>query len=313
MKGIDLSEAFYRAHGAPMLHDLFPEIEELVAVALAGSGSECLGYDDSFSRDHDFEPGFCLFLPGEDVVDRKTAFALERAYAKLPEEFMGFKRSKISPVGGNRHGVIRMSDFFADKTGMPNGELSLKDWFFVPEESLLEATNGKVFRDDLGAFSDIRKRLAYFPEDVRLKKLAGHLLLMGQAGQYNYARSALRGETAAAQLSVIEFVKSTVRVLFLLNRKYMPYYKWIFRALAELPRLSHFSKALEHLISSGNSEAEFKIKQKMIGEICDGVVQELRALNLSDFSGAELEGHAYAVNARIENADIRTRHILYAI
>ena len=48
---------------------------------------------------------------------------LERAYAKLPKEFMGFKRSSLDPVGGNRHGVIRMSEFFVEKTGLRKTEL----------------------------------------------------------------------------------------------------------------------------------------------------------------------------------------------
>ena len=83
-----------------------------LAAGLVGAGSECLGFDDEISTDHDFEPGFCLFLPGEDVVDRRTAFLLERAYAKLPKQFLGFERSLIAPVGGSRHGVIRTADFF---------------------------------------------------------------------------------------------------------------------------------------------------------------------------------------------------------
>ena len=65
MNGLELSRAFYEEHGAPLLHEQFPEAEGLIAVGLIGSGSECLGFDDEVSRDHDFEPGFCLLLPEE--------------------------------------------------------------------------------------------------------------------------------------------------------------------------------------------------------------------------------------------------------
>ena len=78
MNGLELSRAFYEEHGKPMLEEQFPQLLPLLAVGLFGSGSECFGYDDETSRDHDFEPGFCLFLPDESVVDRRTAFLLER-------------------------------------------------------------------------------------------------------------------------------------------------------------------------------------------------------------------------------------------
>ena len=81
MKGLELSEKFYIEYGEPMLHNLFPEIEQHIAVGLLGSGSECFGFDDNISTDHDFEPGFCLLLPDEDIIDRGVAFALERAYS----------------------------------------------------------------------------------------------------------------------------------------------------------------------------------------------------------------------------------------
>jgi len=116
-KGLELSERFYRAYGEPMLREQFPELMPRIAVGLAGAGSECFGYDDELSQVHDFEAGFCLFLPDETLVDRKTEFALERAYAKLPREFEGVARAPLSPVGGNRHGVIRISDFLKQKTG----------------------------------------------------------------------------------------------------------------------------------------------------------------------------------------------------
>ena len=313
MKGLELSERFYLEYGEPMLKEKFPELMPLVAVGLAGSGSECLGYDDETSRDHDFEPGFCIFLPDESVLDRRSEFLLERAYSKLPMEFMGYKRSLLKPVGGNRHGVIRMSDFFAAKTGNARGELSLRDWFFLPEQSLLEATNGKIFYDGLGEFTAIRESLSYMPKDVRLKKLAGNLLVMGQAGQYNYSRCALRGEGGAAQLALAEFVKSALSVIFLINKKYLPYYKWSFLALSELPILAELHGALEYLISSGNCEAEIEKKQALVESTCTAIANALLCEGLSEVSGNDMERHAYAVNKRISDSDIRNLHILYAV
>lgn len=313
MKGIELSELFYREYGEPMLKERFAEYLPFIAVGLTGCGSERFGYDDCISCDHDFEAGFCVFLPDESLVSRKTEFALERAYSKLPCEFMGVKRAQISAVGGNRYGIMRISDFLLEKTGSPDGELSLKQWLFTPEQSLAEATNGKIFYDGLGDLSKIRKTLEYMPEDVRLKKLAGELLMMGQSGQYNYLRCVARGESGAAQLAVIQFVSSAMHVIFLLNKKYMPYYKWSFRALRELDKLSELSFDLEYLISSGNSECEVAQKQIKIERISTEIIKMLLEQGISDFCENELEGHAYAVNSKISDAELRNMHILSAV
>lgn len=313
MKGLELAEKFYNEYGKKMLDENFSHIKEYLAVGLVGSGSECFGFDDEISHDHDFEPGFCIFLPDENLVSSKDKFELEKAYSKLPKEFEGFKRNELSPVGGNRHGVVRISDFFENKTGSKNGDIHNKDWFFISEQFLLEATNGKIFCDNLGLITEIRENLKYLPEDVRLKKLAGNILVMAQAGQYNYKRCVLREETAAAQLAVIEFVNATLKVIFLLNKKYIPYYKWSFHALKELPKMSQFYYELEYLISSSNTEKEAKLKEEIIEKISTSVIEELKFQKLTNSTSYNFESHAYSVNDKIDDSEIRNLNIMYAV
>ena len=313
MKGLELARAYYKEYGEPMLREKFPELLPLLAAGLAGSGSECWGFDDEISRDHDFEPGFCLFLPGEEIVDRKAAFALERAYAALPREFMGLRRSLVSPVGGARHGVIRTADFMRDKVGAPDGELSLSQWLYLPDYSLAEAVNGEIFMDGYGEVTAIRGRLRHRPEDVRLKKLAGNLLLMAQSGQYNYRRCLAHGETGAAQLAVSEFVKSTMAAVFLLNREYQPYYKWSFRAMRALPKLSLTAELLEYLLTTDNEPETSAEKSRVIEGIAEDLIAELRAQGLTQADCADLEKHAYSVNDRVADGQIRNMHVLAAV
>ena len=277
MNGLELSRAFYEQYGAPLLHEQFPETEKLVAVSLIGSGSECLGFDDEVSQDHDFEPGFCLLLPDEAAVDRRTAFLLERAYAKLPKEFMRFRRSALAPVGGARHGVLRTADFFQEKVGAPDGVLTLDQWLKIPQQSLLEATGGEIFRDDLGEVTAIRAALSRMPEDVRKKRLAGQLLLMAQAGAY------------------------------------APYYKWSFRALRRLDKLSLTAETLEYLLTTGNDGELAESKYDMIESTAADVIDELQNQGLTKAICGDLEKHAYSVNDGIGDGDVRNLHILYAI
>ena len=313
MKGLDLSQAFYEAYGKPMLEEQFPHLLPLLAVGLFGSGSECFGYDDSVSRDHDFEPGFCIFLPNESLVDRQSEFQLERAYARLPASFMGFSRSGVAPVGGPRHGVLRTGEFFLKTAGTENGELTLPQWLTVPGQALAEATNGRLFSDNLGEVSRIRKALSSFPEGVRLKRLAGSLLLMAQSGQYNYLRCLDHGESGAAQLAVTEFVNRCISVIFLLNRRYQLYYKWVFRAMRELPLLSDLAVPLEFLLSSGNTPETVVEKAALIEELAGRIAAQLRSEGLSSLPGAELERLAYDVNSHIKDPELRNLNILAAV
>jgi len=313
MKGLEIARRFYEEVGAPLLREQFADLLPYLAVGLMGSGSECDGFDDDISRDHDFEPGFCLLLPGEEVVDRRAAFRLERAYAKLPREYGGLSRSPLSPVGGNRHGVIRTGDFFEQKTGSRDGQLTLGQWFTLPEYALREATNGALFTDPYGEVTRIRETLQYLPEDVRRKKLAGHLLLMGQAGQYNYPRCLHRGDTGAAQLAMVEFVRSALHAIFLLERTYLPYYKWQFHALQELPTLAGLAGHLEHLLSSGNRPEEAADKQAAMEIITAAITAEVAAQGLASQPDTTLERLAYTVNDHIVDPLVRNQHILAGV
>ena len=313
MNGLELSKAYYKEYGEPMLKEQFPELLPFLAVGLCGAGSECFGFDDGASRDHDFEPGFCIFLPGEDIVDRRSAFLLERAYAKLPKEFRGVSRSLMQPVGGARRGVIRIGEFFTEKVGAADGVLTLGQWLTLPGQALAEATNGELWLDDFGLVSGIREKLRFYPEDILRKKLAGHLLLAAQAGQYNYRRCLAHGEPAAAQLAAFEFVKNAMAAIFLLNDTYIPYYKWSFRALRALPKLAIKAELFEYLISTGNGEDTAEEKYDVTDGICADLIDELVDRGLTKANCGDLEKHAYSVNDGIADGEIRNMHVLAGV
>lgn len=70
-----------------MIHTQFPEYEDRIAVGLAGHGSECFGFDDDLSKDHDFGPAVCLWLTDDDYDSIGERLAAE--YDKLPKSFLG--------------------------------------------------------------------------------------------------------------------------------------------------------------------------------------------------------------------------------
>ncbi len=312
MQGLEISKEFYLRHGRPMLEELFPDVIDRIAVGLAGEGSECLGFDDAVSRDHDFEAGFCLWITRED--ERAFGFRLERAYAKLPKEFMGLSRSRLSPVGGNRHGVITVEDFYTRFLGAPNAPDSIERWLYTPAVSLSAASNGAVFADPLGRFSEVRNiLLAGYPEDIRRKKLAAHTLFAAQAGQYNYARCLLRGELGAAQLAVFEFVKHTISAIYLLNNRYEPFYKWAYRGLAALPILGHIGDALQGLTELDNTPANAEAKQDIIESIASLLIDAFGEQGLTQAICGDLEKHAYSILDGVRDSNLRNMHIMEGV
>ena len=313
MKGLELSEKYYRAFGESMIREQFPEWEGRIAVGLTGSGSECYGYDDEVSADHDFGPEFCLFLPEEEILDRRTAFRLERAYAKLPAEFEGYSRQKMGPAGGQRHGVFRREEYFREKLGCLPAEMTAEDWLRLPDWALAEAVNGKIFRDDAGEMTRSREILRDMPEDVRRKRLAGHLLMMAQSGQYNYRRCLKHGETGAAQLAAGEFVSHTMSTLFLLEKKVRPYYKWSFRALKELPGGEDAARSLEWLLTTENSPEIAEDKYFCMEGIASDVIDRLQEQRITQAVCGDLEKHAYSVNDSIADNTIRNINILVCV
>ena len=307
MKGLEESKKFYLECGAQMIAEKFPEYVGRIAVGLAGHGSECFGFDDDISRDHDFETGFCMWLTRED--EAKIGFKLTRAYDALKAEYCGTKSEHTSVIGANSQGVSIIGDFYRKYTGCEGAPATLRDWLFTESAYFAEATNGEVWRDDLGIFTKIREEIANgMPEDVRLKKLAAAAVRMAQTGQYNYPRCIDHGEEGAAMLALSEFVRGAIEMIFLLNKKHCPYYKWSFRALKTLSKLSDMTEPLEFLLTADNENK--KVKRDIIEDIALAIANEIKAQGLADCEESYLEPYGFAMLKRIRSAELRNMHIL---
>ena len=307
MQGLELSRAYFEEFGRPLLESEFSEYIDRIAVGLVGHGSECFGFDDEISTDHDFEPGFCIWLTEED--EREFGFKLFRAYSKLPKEFMGIKCLEKSALGSKEKGVKTISEFYSAYTGRSGAPENWRDWLYTPSHYLAEATNGEVFLDPLGEFSRIREEILYgMPEDVRLKKIASCALKMAQSGQYNYKRCISHGEVGAARLALDDFVRNCTEIVFLLEKRHAPYYKWIFRSMRTLPILSGLADRLEKLITHPSDET--LIIELEIESISADIISEFKRQGITEATCNFLESHAYSINDKIENSEIRNLHVI---
>ena len=311
MKGKELAYRYYLEYGVPLLEGQFAAVADRVAVGLVGHGSECFGYDDEVSLDHDYAAGFCMWLTDEDYA----AFgqALQTAYLHLPQEYEGVRLMHTGMDSQAYRGVMRIRDFYRPYVGDVQPPEGWRQWLAIDDIYLAEATNGVVFKDELGEFSRIRRGLSRYPEDVRRKKLAAHLLLAAQSGQYNFARSLSHGEEGAAVLALHAFVEHISRAVFLLAGRYAPYYKWMLRAMDEFDLGRKVRPLLTELLTSAHGTSTLGTDSALVDEVCRLVVEELRRQELSFAPNDYLEPHAYQVRRGIQDAELRALHIMQGV
>ncbi|WP_312649029.1 DUF4037 domain-containing protein [Aminipila sp.] len=309
MTGLELSKAYYEAYGRSMIHNQFPEYEKCTAVGLVGEGSECLGFDDDFSEDHDFGPGFCIWLPEE--VFKAIGPQMQHAYENLPKAFEDKYRLETME-GKGRIGVFNINEFYKKYIGCSGTPKNNVEWMFIPENSLCTVSNGKVFADSLGEFTSIRNELLkFYPKDIFLKKIVARMAVMSQAGQYNYERCMKRGEFAAAYLACSEFIQAAVSAVYLLNRKYMPFYKWMFRGMNNLVILGEVKVLLEKLVLLSDTTENTIKKVNLIEDVCIKIREELNRQEIIGGIDNFLQNHCYEVMNSISDAQIRNLPIIY--
>ena len=247
--GLELCRRYYEEYGKPMIAEKFHAYESSIAVGLVGKGSDCFGFDDLQSRDHDFGPRFVMWVT-KKVYDQ-IGVELQEAYEALPNSFMGVDRVETFH-GRDRAGVMIIEDFYKNTLGFDLiGTLlqadenldkenldTIKCWLSVHDYALAAAVNGEVFRDDEGIFTRYRDRLlAYYPKAVWYRKIAQTCALFSQNGQYNLPRMRKRGQLVAAEIAKAECVKQAMKLYYLLNRKYAPHDKWLFKGMPDNPAM----------------------------------------------------------------------------
>ncbi len=301
MQGLELAEHYFRECGVPWIEERFPDYRERIGTGLVGAGSECFGFDDEISRDHDWGPGFCLWLSAEDF--RAIGPRVQEELAALPTSFSGFQPRREGTWGAGRTGAFAIGDFYRRFIGLDRPPRSLAEWRAIPEDHLATATNGRVFTDPLGEFSRLREELlGFYPADVRLKKIAARCMSIGQAGQYNFPRCAERREIVAARIAEARFCSDVISFVFLLNRRYAPFYKWMHRAVRPLPLLGEVVHGLLADLVAGYGFAK---KVQLMEEVCGQLAQGLRAEGLSDSPSEALVEHGPCVQRKIHDPELR--------
>ena len=123
----------------------------------------------------------------------------------------------------------------------------------------------------------------------------------------------ITGNRYEAQLCAIEYAKHVTELVFLINRAYSPFYKWKFRAMRGLEKLGELADILEFLISTESDEKTVENKYGIIEDVAGMIINELQELGVTDAICGDLEKHAYSVNDRIKNNELRQMNVLASV
>ena len=260
-QGLVISRKYYETCGKTMIAEKFPEYEGKIAIGLVGRGSDCFGFDDAASRDHDWGPDFCMWVTDETYEE--IGEALQRSYEALPEEFGGYQRaSRVN--GRGRRGVIRISEFYESLVGAKNYENI--DWGSVSDAGLAAAVNGEVFRDDERIFTVFREKLEKgYPENILCLKLAESAARFSQTAQYNYTRMLRRGDILTAQMMVWDGLKEAMKLQHYLEGRFPPHDKWLLRSLQESQEGREITALLKQIQEAAEDESRVRELIEQLG------------------------------------------------
>lgn len=225
---------------------LEPGLRRLVAdlpfaLALLGPGSDVLGFDTARSMDHDWGPRLTVVVP-DARVEEASALIESRLPEVLPAQIGGFPTrfsthadgTLFADSEGTRHriNVTSIARLLQENLNIASlGELDAAAWLSTPMQHLLELTAGDVFVDDSGELSDLRTRLAFFPDAVRRYQLSALWMRIGQIQPFIGRTGELDDDTGSVLIAA-SIARDMMRIGLLQSGLYAPYAKWLGTALA---------------------------------------------------------------------------------
>ncbi len=286
IKGLSLCETFFKEAVKPILLQHFPHLS--YSAGRLGSGSDVLGFDTERSRDHDWGPRCTLFLSEEDIGLREEIVSVLSSH--LPKSICGYPTNygrhedgtlNLCPsTDGMVHhavSVTTVEEFFVSYLGFyPAVDLSIFQWLHVPQQRLLIIKKGKVFHDDLNLLLPLKERLFWYPKDLWFflmanawRRLAQEEPFMGRCGE--------EGDEIGSRLVASRLLIEVMRISFLQERVYAPYFKWFGRAFSEL----ECAKELSPLIIAVQQAANWKEREKHLCPIYECLVEKHNALQVT--------------------------------
>lgn len=291
---VEKCRLFYEGYLKEAIHKDFGAYEDKIGVGITGYGSECFGFDDEYSYDHDCNVRLFLF------VDKETLFAignqLQSEYENQLERFYKDYNIKINAsLNINKvDGVVETKSYYTNILELDHLPVTDEEWYSVKEEKLAMASNGVIFTNNNCQVTDIRKYLSdYYNDTVWMTRIANEMYLYSQSAQYNYSRMKLREEYVASKMSIAMGMEHCMKLVYLLNRTYAPYYKWLRKGLEKLPVLSEIGDILDTIaINEDVAASNFELIAKLI-------VKEMNKMGIIEGKDTYLDHYTGAILQKV--------------
>ncbi len=297
---IDISRGFFEEIVKPLLEERFPQQTAQTAFGVFGYGSEALRLDDEFSRDHHWGLRIDALMP-QQIYESASGPIMEHLRAHLPDSYRGHSLREAHLAGAGL-APENLSAFLQRTIGLDRAPKSYVEWLSIPEEDIIHVINGEVWYDPLAKFTEIRAALLdYYPEPVRLRRIAHWCRYFSGMGTYALKRAILRNNDFYAATRFSNAIRLGTQLAFMLDRHYFPYDKWLMAFFEKLPRLS--GPLLPIVNEAVKLSTPYDQKLELLHQmsdildqtmVADGIIRPHPKYAPSPTSGYRLLEHAYA-------------------
>jgi hypothetical protein len=309
---IDISHDFFDQIVKPILEEEYPNELAQMTCGVFGIGSEALRLDDEYSRDHHWGLRIDALMP-EDVFTRKREAIMATLSANIPSTFQGHELGEGLVAGAGMAPDI-LPGFLSRTIGIDHPPETNEEWLNIPEEDIIHVVNGEVWHDPAGQFTAIRQKLeGYYPEPVRLRRMAHWCRYFSGMGTYALKRALLRNNEFYAAVSFGKTIRWGIQIAFMLDKQYYPYDKWIMAFFKRLPRLYEPLQPItdEAVKLSTSWERKLELLDQMADildqtMVADGIIRPHPKFTGSPTSGYRIMENAYQEIIKQLPDDIKT-------
>jgi hypothetical protein len=214
--------------------------------------------------DHNWGPRLQLFINEKELIEELNGYLC----SELPFHYKNFPVNFSKPDYDNAVNmksidklpinhlieITTFEDYLNNRYSIDKiNNFQNNDWLGFSDQNLLEITSGLVFHDGLNKVNKTREELKFYPLDIcRLR--------MAVLWNYIWNKEAFIGRSIATndyvglKINASRIVNYLMKILFYLEKRYIPYSKWFGSAFAKLTAYNGINDLVINLLKENIPE-----------------------------------------------------------